>query len=148
MSAPGILHGAYGIGAATVTGIWCGDERLLMKRAQMEWRYTIILYARRGDHPPPPRRLFLRASTMGRHPPPPGKVNNVYHGLVFHGMRRCLLYFSTAKSYHFITSWAKKLADKPSLNKYTEAVLSRGSCMHSLFDTGLNTYCYLSDIPE
>ena len=119
-----------------------------MKRAQIKWQCTIIFDTRRADRPPPPRRLFLRASTVGRPCHRWGR-SIMFIMVGFHGMPRCLLsYFSTAKLCHFIASWAKKLADKPFLNKYTETVLSRESSMHSVCDTGLNTNCYLLCIPD
>ena len=123
-----------------------------MKSAQMKWWGTIFFDTSRGDRPslpPPPPRPPLACKYVR---PPPATAETDLKSLPwlsFHGIRRCrLAYFFKVKSCYFIANWAKKLADKPFLNKNKETVLSRGSCMHLHFDTGLNVYCCLIGIPD
>ena len=93
-------------------------------------------------------RLLL-TSTVGRHPSPARQVENVYHGLAFHGMRRCLLaYFFNSEIMLFYFELGEEFGGQTFLDKNGKAVLSRGSCIHSLFDTGSNTYCCLLGIPD
>ena len=54
-----------------------------------------------------------------------------------------IVVFFNRKIVSFYCELGEKVGRQTFLNKYTEAVISRESLMHSLFDTGLNTCCYM-----